>query len=216
MTTKNLSLPHLIRPSNHKEPSPMILMLHGYGSDEKDLFAFAEYLPEKYTVISVQAPYSLQPMGYAWYAINFDADANKFSDTKQAIESREKIKTFITEAVQAYNINPEEVSLFGFSQGTILSFATALTYPHLVKNIIGLSGYIDMNMVDLANKDALKKLQVFSSHGSVDQVIPVEWGRKTPKILESVGIACEFKEFPIGHGVNQNNFEAVLDWLKRH
>lgn len=216
MTTKNLSLPHLIRPSNQKEPSPLILMLHGYGSDEKDLFAFADYLPEQYTVISVQAPYSLQPMGYAWYAINFDADANKFSDTKQAIESREKIKTFITEAAQAYNINPDEVSLFGFSQGTILSFATALTYPHLVKNIIGLSGYIDMNMIDMADKNALKKLQVFSSHGSVDQVIPVEWGRKTPEILKSFDIDCEFKEFPIGHGVNQANFEAVLDWLKRH
>ena len=216
MTTKNLSLPHLIRPSNQKEPSPLILMLHGYGSDEKDLFAFADYLPEQYTVISVQAPYSLQPMGYAWYAINFDADANKFSDTKQAIESREKIKTFITEAAQAYHINPEEVSLFGFSQGTILSFATALTYPHLVKNIIGLSGYIDMNMIDMADKNALKKLQVFSSHGSVDQVIPVEWGRKTPEILKSFDIDCEFKEFPIGHGVNQANFEAVLDWLKRH
>ena len=216
MTTKNLSLPHLIRPSNQKEPSPLILMLHGYGSDEKDLFAFSDYLPEKYTVISVQAPYSLQPMGYAWYAINFDADANKFSDTKQAVESREKIKTFITEAVEAYHINPEAVTLFGFSQGTILSFATALTYPHLVKNIIGLSGYIDKNMIDMAKKDDLKKLQVFSSHGSVDQVIPVEWGRKTPEILKSLNIECEFKEFPIGHGVNQENFEAVLDWLKQH
>ena len=216
MTTKNLSLQHLIRPSNLKEPSPLILMLHGYGSDEEDLFAFADYLPELYTVISVQAPYKLQPMGYAWYAINFDADANKFSDTKQAKESREKIKTFIAEAVKAYHINPEEVSLFGFSQGTILSFATALTYPHLVKNIIGLSGYIDMNMIDMAKKDDLKSLKVFSSHGSVDQVIPVEWGRKTPEILKTLDIDCEFKEFPIGHGVNQKNFEAVLDWLKRH
>jgi phospholipase/carboxylesterase len=168
MTTKNLSLTHLIRPSNLTQPSPLILMLHGYGSDEKDLFAFAEYLPENYTVISVQAPYGLQPMGYAWYAINFDADANKFSDTQQGIKSREKIKNFITEAIDAYNINPKEVTLFGFSQGTILSFATALTYPHLVKNVIGLSGYIDKNMVEIADKNALKKLHVFSSHGTAD------------------------------------------------
>ncbi len=216
MTTKDLSLTHLIKPSNLSQPSPLILMLHGYGSDEKDLFAFAEYLPEQYTVISVRAPYPMQPMGNAWYAINFDADANKFSDTKQGIESREKINFFISEAVEAYNINPEKVTLFGFSQGTILSFATALTYPHLVKNVIGLSGYIDKNMIELADSDALKNLEVFSSHGTVDQVIPVEWARKTPGILKSYGIDCEFIEFPIGHGVNQENFEAVLNWLKKH
>lgn len=216
MTTKNLGLTHLIRPSNQSNPSPLILMLHGYGSDEQDLFAFAEYLPGKYTVISVRAPYHLQAMGYAWYAINFDAEANKFSDTKQGVESREKVKTFISEAIEAYNINPEEVTLFGFSQGTILSFATALSYPHLIKNVIGLSGYIDKNMIELADKNAIKTIKVFSSHGSVDQVIPVEWARKTPTILKNYGIDCEYKEFPIGHGINQKNFEAVLDWLKIH
>lgn len=216
MTTKDLSLTHLIKPSNLNQASPLILMLHGYGSDEKDLFAFADYLPNNYTVISVRAPYPMQPMGNAWYAINFDANANKFSDTKQGIASREKIKSFISEAVEAYNINPKEVTLLGFSQGTILSFATALTYPNLVKNIIGLSGYIDKNMIDLADKDNLKTLQVFNSHGSADQVIPVDWARKTPGILQSLGIECEFKEFPIGHGVNQKNFEAVLEWLKTH
>lgn len=216
MTTKDLSLTHLIKPSTSDKPSPLILMLHGYGSDEKDLFAFASYLPEKYTVVSVRAPYRMQPMGNAWYAINFDADANKFSDTEQALASREKIKHFISEAIDAYNIDADNITLFGFSQGTILSFATALTYPHLIKNIIGLSGYIDKNMINITNKEALKTLKVFSSHGTADQVIPVEWSRKTPEILESLGIDCVFKEFPIGHGVNQDNFEAVLDWLKRH
>lgn len=214
MTTKPLSLTHLIKPSNSEKPAPLILMLHGYGSDENDLFSFANYLPEQYTIISVRAPYAMQPMGNAWYAINFDADANKFSDTKQAIASRDKIKTFITEAVEAYNIDKNKVSLLGFSQGTILSFATALTYPHLIKNIIGLSGYIDINMIDMADPSTLKHLKVFSSHGTADQVIPVDWARKTPQILKTYNVDCTFKEFPVGHGVSQDNFQAVLSWLK--
>lgn len=216
MTTKPLSLTHLIKPTTSEKPAPLILMLHGYGSDENDLFSFANYFPEQYTLISVRAPYAMQPMGNAWYAINFDANANKFSDTKQAIASRDKIKTFITEAVEAYNIDKNNVSLLGFSQGTILSFATALTYPHLIKNIIGLSGYIDKNMIDMADPSALKHLKVFSSHGNVDQVIPVEWARKTPQVLKELDIDCIFKEFPVGHGVSQDNFQAVLNWLKFH
>lgn len=215
MTTKPLSLTHLIRPSDTQNPAPLILMLHGYGSDENDLFSFADHLPSKYTIISVRAPYKLQPMGNAWYAINFDANVNKFSDTKQAKASREKIKHFITEVIQAYNLDKDNISLLGFSQGTILSFATALTYPNMVKNVIGLSGYIDQNMIELNSSLDLNHLKVFSSHGSVDQVIPVEWARKTPEILKKLNIECEFKEFPVGHGVSQENFQAVLEWLEK-
>lgn len=216
MTTKPLSLTHLIKPSMSDHKAPLILMLHGYGSDENDLFSFADYLPKKYTIISVRAPYELQPTSNAWYAINFDADTNKFSDTEQAISSREKIKSFIEEAVEAYNIDQDDITLLGFSQGTILSFATALTYPHLIKNIVGLSGYIDHNMVELGDKEKLKSLSVFSSHGTMDQVIPVDWARKTPGVLKKLEIDYEFKEFQSAHGVNQQNFEDLLDWLTRH
>lgn len=216
MTTKPLSLTHLIKPSNNLNPAPLILMLHGYGSDENDLFSFADYLPQKYTIISVRAPYPIQPMGNAWYAINFDANANKFSDTKQAVSSREKIKSFIEEAIEAYNIDSNDITLLGFSQGTILSFAIALSYPHLIKNVIGLSGYIDHNMIETSDKEKLKSLNVFSSHGTMDQVIPVDWARKTPEVLKKLDIECQFKEFQSGHGVNQENFEALLKWLNQH
>src|SRR5690554_4508202 len=100
---------YLIRePKVKKDKNPLLLLLHGYGSNEEDLFSFAEELPEEYYVISVQAPYSLQPYGYAWYAINFDADMNKFSDDKQAIESRELIVRFLDELIEKYPIDQND------------------------------------------------------------------------------------------------------------
>jgi len=91
-----MSLNYLIRePGIKRDKNPLLLLLHGYGSNEEDLFSFASELPEDYYVISVQAPYSLEPYGYAWYAINFDADMNKFSDNNQAIHSRNLIVEFI-------------------------------------------------------------------------------------------------------------------------
>ncbi len=213
MTTAQLSLEHNLRPSSLSTKAPLILMLHGYGSDENDLFSFASYLPKEYTIVSAKAPYKLQPFGNAWYAINFDANQNKFSDIDQAISSREKIKTFITEVVSAYNIDENNVTLFGFSQGTILSFATALTYPGLVKNVIGLSGYIDKNMIDLQPNEKYAHLNVYTSHGTMDQVIPVTWAKKTPEFLETLGIKYVYKEFPSAHGVSQENFMSFLEWL---
>ena len=61
-----------------------MILLHGYGSNEEDLFSLAPQLPEDVYVISVRAPYDLQPYGYAWYEITFDADENKFSNNEQA------------------------------------------------------------------------------------------------------------------------------------
>jgi len=62
MTTKQLSLEHVVRPSSlNNTKAPLLIMLHGYGSDENDLFSFASELPEELCIISAKAPYSLQP-----------------------------------------------------------------------------------------------------------------------------------------------------------
>ena len=216
MTTKDLSLTHLIRPSNLAGDSPLILMLHGYGSDENDLFSFAGELPEEYIIISLKAPHALQPMGNAWYAINFDAEQGKFSDIEQAVYSRELVKTFIEEAIEAYPIDSNNITLLGFSQGTILSFALGLSYPHLIKNIIGLSGYVDPNMLkaDYENND-FSHLNIYNSHGSADQVIPVEWARNNKPFLNKLSIEMTYEEYPVGHGINPQNFQSFKTWLEQ-
>ena len=83
---KTLLLEHNYRPSSLSENVPAIIMLHGYGSDENDLFSFASELPETYAIIALKAPIPMQPFGNAWYQIYFDANDGKFSDDKQAID----------------------------------------------------------------------------------------------------------------------------------
>ena len=217
MKADTLELYHLIRkPKIEVEKAPLLIMLHGYGSNEEDLFAFAEELPDEMFVISVRAPYSMPPYRYAWYAINWTGNGGKFSDDEQAINSREKISAFIDEAVETYPVDGKNVTLVGFSQGCILSLAVALSYPEKVKNVIGLSGY--------ANKDILKAgyeendfshLSFYVSHGSADQVVPVDWGRKTKPLLDSLKIENTYSEFPVGHGVAPQNFMELKQWLEK-
>ena len=190
-------------------------MCHGYGSDENDLFSFAQELPAELFIISVRAPYPMQPYGNAWYAINFDAQQNKWNDVEQAIESRNKIANFIDDACVKYPVNKNNVTLLGFSQGTILSYAVALTYPEKVKNIIALSCYVSEDMLadNLKDKD-YSHLDFYCSHGSADQVIPVDWARKAPKFLDALQIKNTYSEFPIGHGVSPQNFYELKNWLQ--
>ncbi len=216
MEPTSLSLKHLIRPNKTQVQNPPVLfMLHGYGSNEEDLFSFATELPDELFIISVRAPYDLQPFGYAWYAINFDAEYGKWNDNVQAGESREKIVAFLDEACQAYGLDKDNITLLGFSQGTILSFSVALSYPEKIKNVIGLSGYISEEiLVEGYKNKSHNHLNIYSSHGQVDAVIPLEWAQRTPDFLTQLGIENKFEEFPVGHGVAPQNFYSFKNWLE--
>lgn len=217
ITQPNLSLYHIVRESSiNSEKAPLVILLHGYGSDENDLFSFSSELPEELFIISVRAPYPLDPFGNAWYAINFDSDQNKWSNNEQAAESRELISNFIDEAIENYPVQSNSVTLLGFSQGTILAYAVALNYPEKVKNVIALSGYINSDILpDQADIFSYKHLDFYCSHGTEDQVIPVEWGRKAQPFLNSLNISNKYSEFPVGHGVSPQNFFELREWLKK-
>ena len=211
-----LSLDYQIRePKKVVDKNPLLLLLHGYGSNEEDLFSFASEMPDEYYVISARAPYDLQFGSYAWYAINFDADQNKFSDHNQAILSRDLVVKFIEELKSNFPIDSADITLIGFSQGSILSYSIALSYPNIVQRVGALSGYLNLDITvdNYQNKD-FSGLKIFSSHGTVDQVIPVEWARKTDPILKNLGINSNYKEYPIGHGVSPKNFFDLKDWLQ--
>lgn len=210
---KNLSLYHVIRESSLKDNAPLLILFHGYGSDENDLFSFASELPKELFIISARAPYPMEPYGNAWYAINFDADKGKWSDNEQAIKSRDLIAKFIDEVIVEYPVNKDNVSLLGFSQGTILSYAVALSYPEKINNIIALSGYINEDLFETQPEANYKHLNFYCSHGSVDQVIPVDWARKSPEFLTALNIKHKYSEFPVGHGVAPQNFYELKEWL---
>ena len=210
-----LSLEYKVRePKILLDKNPLLLLLHGYGSNEVDLFSFASELPDEYYVISARAPYDLQYGSYAWYAINFDADQNKFSDHDQAVLSRDLVVKFLEELKSKFPIDSSNITLIGFSQGSILSYSIALSYPKIVQRVGALSGYLNLDTtIDNYQNNDFSGLKIFSSHGTVDQVIPVEWARKTDPILKSLGINSTYEEYPIGHGVSPQNFYDLKSWL---
>jgi len=208
-------LPYQIRKSTIKNP-PLLILLHGYGSNDEDLFSFAPELPKELLIISARAPLTLGFGSYAWYSINFDATTHeKFSDLDEARESILKIEEFIEEIKEKYKVNQEKVFLLGFSQGAILSYALAMRNPTKINNILALSGYINNELIpkNLTSENC-KNLDFFISHGTVDQVLPIDWSRNSLAILDSLKIKYTFNEYPVGHGVNPQNFADFKNWIK--
>jgi phospholipase/carboxylesterase len=217
--SKSLSLKHLIRPAK-KENAPLLLLLHGYGSNEDDLFSFAPEISEDIFIVSARAPYDMQPYGAAWYAINFDAAGGKFSDLDQARGSMDLLHKFIQELKENYPINADNINLLGFSQGAILSYALSLSQPKLFKNVVAMSGYVNEDLVvDRAGlnsrfRESENPTNFFISHGTMDQVIPFSWAQKAIPIMDEARADYVFKDYPIGHGVARDNFYDMKKWLE--
>tara|TARA_Y100000034_G_scaffold125539_1_gene175390 strand:- start:214227 stop:214868 length:642 start_codon:yes stop_codon:yes gene_type:complete len=206
-------LHYIVRePKITSENPPLLVLLHGYGSNEHDLFSFSSELPEELLIVSAQAPYPMDFGGFAWYAINFDNVNGKFSDIPQAKQSVAKIHDFIDTLQKKYNTKPDKTFLLGFSQGAILSYALSFHYPNKVPYVVALSGYVNGDLLPTDFPENIST-EYYCSHGTVDQVLPIDWARNSKKFLEQKGITHVYEEFPVGHGVNPQNFYNFRNWI---
>lgn len=201
------------RPKNEQIPPPVLFLLHGYGSHEEDLFSFANYFPEEYLIISLRAPLSLGFGGYAWYSIHFNENQDKWSDDAEAKATQKIILNNIDYHLDQFQLKGQKVSLLGFSQGAILSWAVGLSHPERIDKIIALSGYVNEDIFGYA-KEGLDQLRLYSSHGTEDPTLPVDWARKGITTIKKKGLEVDYKEYPSGHGINPENFSDLLAWLK--
>jgi len=211
----NLPFYHIVRESSIKEgASPLLLMVHGFGSNEQDLFSFSRALPNEFTIVSIRGPINTPGMGYAWYDIYFDLKGNKTYDIEMAIKSRDLILKCVEGCSKKYNTDINNTTLMGFSQGSILINAVALTYPKNIKDIISLSGGIDPSIITLSKED-LNDLSFYISHGSEDEVLPFNQAKESLNFLNQNNIVFDFETYPVGHGVCPENFKSMLSWLNK-
>ena len=210
------NLEYVVRkPKKIIENPPLLILLHGYGSNEQDLFSFSEELPDELIIISARAPYTMGNGSFAWYEINFDNNNDKFSDLEQARKSIGKIAQFIKEIKQKYSSELSKTFLLGFSQGAILSYAFSFLHPNKVNHVIALSGYINEELIQNNSKDLDIKTSYYISHGLVDQMIPIDLARKSKIILNNLKLENSYNEYPIGHGVAPQNFYSFKNWVER-
>lgn len=211
---ERLSLVHLVRQPQVKSAStPLLLLLHGVGSNEYDLFGLAPYLDKRFLIISVRAPYTLGVDSYAWFEVNFTPQGLVIQP-EEAEASRNKMITFLNEAVAAYGADPQQVYLMGFSQGAIMSSSVALTRPDLVAGAVLMSGRILPQIEPLlAAPEKLKGLPILVVHGINDAVLPINHGRDTQKRLSTLPVQLLYREYPMGHEVSQESLADVTSWL---
>lgn len=195
--------------------TPLLVLLHGYGSNEADLFSFVPDLPKDWLVVSFQAPRNTPYGGFGWYDIDF-TNSEKFINIAQAKESIHQIINNIAEIRTKYGITEGKTHLCGFSQGGILSYALALESPHLFQKVACLSAYPEQKILqEIQDRKALQHLRFFVSHGTEDNVIPIEWGRRGKELLYDLSVFFSFREYVSGHGINAKNYQDLMHFLNK-
>ncbi len=206
-------------PARNPKPdgkTPVILMLHGYGSQEQDLFSFAKDFHANYHIISLRAPLTLGFGGYAWYEINWTASGDKWTDVDSGLRSLESLDSFIENIEERYPVDGNNITLFGFSQGAIMSYAYSFRKPEKLKAVIAMSGYIVKELMpQKAALEAVKQLPFYVVHGSEDPVIPVSWAEQGVSYLGRLGIQHVFRKYPMPHGINPEAYHNLKDWMRR-
>jgi phospholipase/carboxylesterase len=206
-------LAHRVRRSTLASPRPPLLVLmHGLGSDEEDLFGLAPYVDPRFLVLSLRAPHLAEPFGHSWYGIGWDGPT-RIADEEQAAESRDLVARLVPEACEELGADPSRVWVMGFSQGAFLAAGLAMAHPGLVRGIAGHSGGLLPRLVPPRAPPGLAGLPVLLQHGRQDEVVDLEAGREARDALSRFGARVDFREYDVGHSISEESLEDLVRWL---
>ncbi|MDC1067993.1 dienelactone hydrolase family protein [Candidatus Kapabacteria bacterium] len=201
------TLDYNIKENETGTKGPLMLMIHGYGANKNDLFGLKNYFPDNFEVISLQAPFELLQGGRHWYNIEWVGDDKVINNT-EAISSKQLIVDYLN---QIDRDKYSKIILLGFSQGAILSHAISLEFPKLVDITIAFSGYIDESIFNYSSN--ISNVEIFMTHGLFDEVIEVDYAKKSSEILNSKNVNHFFKIYPLAHSIDENIISDLLTWI---
>lgn len=213
LTRNNDTFTYLDFNRHRDQQSPLLVMLHGYGSNEKDLLGLAHSLDARLRVVSVRAPLVLAPEMYAWFPIEFTATGIKV-DRMAAHEVADRFAAFLEKLIETLQPTGEKAFLMGFSQGTVMSYLTAFRNPALLHGVLALSGQLPDPRPEAETMLAgLAEVPFLVQHGLFDDVVPVEKGRQADAWLRERIADYTYREYPMAHQIDQESLEFMASWL---
>jgi phospholipase/carboxylesterase len=193
------------------EPEGALVLFHGRGADENDLFPLVDVLdPERRLVgATPRGPLSLPPGGAHWYALGGigTPEATTFHSSYSA--AAEWLDGFLAE----HGVGHDHLVLGGFSQGGVMTYSLGLGQGRPRPAALAVFSSF-MPIVSGFEFDLSPPLPpVAIGHGTLDPVIGVQWGRQARQRLEAVGAEVLYRETPMSHQLDPEFVQDVGAWL---
>src|SRR5210317_1661357 len=168
----------------------VVVFLHGYGANGADLLGLAdplgEHLPDT-MFVAPDAPEACAgaPMGYQWFPIPWIDGSSEEESNRGMMQAVDDLNAFLDALMVDEDVLPEQVVLFGFSQGTMMSLHVAPRREDEIAGIIAFSGRI--LSPELLADEAVSKPPVLLVHGDMDDVVPPASLPQAAEALQSAG-----------------------------
>jgi len=203
---KNLALENIFIPS--KVPSKkLMIILHGRGDSSDGFVGLPPFLDiDEMNYLLLDAPFEYFT-GHSWYQLP--------PDQLPGIEYSSKLLKNVLDEVFEEQFNAEESFLFGFSQGSLLTFEFGARYEKVLAGYIAISGYIyDAPKLLVDMNESVKNAQWLCTHGTLDNVLPFDVSKKQVEVLQEGGFDIEFKSYEKDHSIDADELAMVSTWIK--
>jgi phospholipase/carboxylesterase len=205
-------LDHRIRPAAG-EPEGALVLLHGRGTSEHDLFPLLDVLDPDRRLIGITpgGPLALPPGGRHWYAIRRIG----YPPADTFLPTYERLTAWFDALPAQFGVPVERTVVGGFSQGAVMSYAVGLGLGRPAPaGILALSGFmptVEGFELDLEGRGGYP---VAIGHGTLDQIIGVEWGRDARDRLTAAHADVLYRESPVPHTLDPRELPTWTEWLR--
>lgn len=212
----NLPFTFLHRSANPMVRHPWLLVLmHGVGSNEHDLFSLAPQIPEQFHVVSLRAPFRMGPGAFAWFDFSIEPHGERTINEPQEAESRALLEQAVAQAAQQLGIAADHVVVGGFSQGGIMALSLLLSRPELMRAaLVWHSRLLAQIVPHIAPADAFHGKHLWLSHGTQDNVIPLAAAQSIRRQVQTLPLHLRYEEFNSAHEIRPAELAHTVTWLQ--
>ena len=196
-----------------------VIFLHGYGANGADLLGIADVLGEHMPdtlFIAPDAPENCagSPMGYQWFPIPWIDGSSEEESREGLYRAADDLNAFLDGVMVDEDLLPEQVMLFGFSQGTMMSLHVAPRREDPVAGIVAFSGRL--LEPELLADEAVSKPPVLLVHGDADDVVPVQSLPQAAETLQNAGWKEVYAHIMkgTGHGIDNDGLSVALAFMR--
>lgn len=210
-----LGLQALYRPATDGTCQPWLLvLLHGVGSNEADLFGLAPWVPPNFHLLSLRAPFALGPQAFAWFQFGVLPDGQRQINAAQEAQSRALLSEVVAQAARQLQVPAERVVIGGFSQGGIMGLSLLLTRPQDLRAALVMhSRLLPEAVASQAPAADLAGRSLWLSYGTEDEVLPPSHTEAIVSHVRALPIDLQGAGFPGGHTLSRPELDAVSAWL---
>jgi len=194
-----------------ERPAHLLLLLHGWTGDENSMWVFVRNFSSDYWIIAPRAPYAAGPSGYSWRASQ--PDSRGWPSLEDFHASADSLIALVDNYATQNQIDASQFDVVGFSQGAALTNAIALLYPERVRGAGVLSGFLPAESESLIEKRPLNGKPFFVAHGTLDEMVKIEYARQSVAMLERAGASVTFYEDEVGHKLSTNGLHALEEFF---